>query len=88
MSYHTHKVYENSTFIILQSRSGFVLINKRKPFGKGHSHINNFNTCKRLMRLSRKCEVPNNLHPYLLQSLKRISSNKEYLEKLDKITIK
>lgn len=87
MSNYTHKVYENSTFIILQSKSCYILINKKKPFKKGHSHINSFDTCKWLMRLSRKREIPNKISPYLLQSLKRISDDKEYLKELDKLQI-
>ena len=79
------KIYEDKNFIILKkyNREAYILHNKKKPFKTGHTHINNYNTVRWLIKLYTKRIVPYNLKSkYLLDSLIRISNDTKYTEQL------
>ena len=85
------KIYENKQFIILgddgkKKRPAYILINKRKGFDNGHTHIDNFNTAKWIMNLYMNRKLPHDLGSvYLLQSLVRISDDVEYTRKVTEL---
>lgn len=79
-----NKVYEDKQFIILGGCGDeYILMNKRKKFKDGHTHIRNYKTAKWLAELYRHKRIPRDLHStYLLESLIRISDDPEYTEKI------
>lgn len=77
------KAYEDSQFIIFSCGDDYVLMNKRKKFKDGHTHIHNFSTAKWLVDLYRHRRIPRKLkNNYLLTSLTRISDDPVYTEKI------
>lgn len=78
------KVYEDKQFIIFGGcNDEYILMNKRKRFKDGHTHLHNFKTAKWLADLYRHRRLPRNLHSsYLLESLMRISSDPVYTDKV------
>ena len=77
-----NQVYCRNEYIIIQVSRGFIVINKRKKFVEGHSHIKTFKTAKYIVDLAIHNSMPYNLSPYLLTSLTRISENEAYKQKI------
>lgn len=77
------QVYTRHEFMIIQVAHEYVVVNRTKPFEKGHTHIKNFKTAKYVISQAIRYNIPSDLSPYLLTSLKRITSNEDYAEKLD-----
>lgn len=78
----SRKVYENSEFVVLSISHDYLVLNKKKPFESGHTHLKSFETAKWLMRLSRTKTIPHRISPYLLESLIRISNDNTYVTNL------
>lgn len=64
---------------------GYIIHNTKGEFSQHHTHINNYNTAKYLINLSLHNTIPYHLSNYLLESLIRISLDKEYKKKLKEI---
>lgn len=82
------KIYENKQFIVLQKpkTNSFILYNKHKEFSCGHTHINNYNTVRWIMRLYTQRTIPYNMKSkYLLVSLLRISNDKDYSNQIEQL---
>lgn len=62
---------------------GYIVHNTEKSFMDGHSHINNFNTAKYIVKLCKNKRIPYHLSKYLLISLYRVSNDNEYREKIN-----
>ncbi len=77
-----NQVYSKSEYIIIQVSRGFIIINRRKRFFEGHTHIKTFKTAKYLVDLALHNSMPYNLSPYLLTSLTRITENETYKQKI------
>lgn len=77
-----HKIYEHGKFIVLEGHNQYIVVNKSKKFESGHTHINNYNTARWLIRLSEGLIVPKNISIYLVESLIRINNNPDYLRQL------
>ncbi len=77
-----NQVYSKSEYIIIQVSKGFIIINRRKRFFEGHTHIKTFKTAKYLVDLALHNSMPYNLSPYLLTSLTRITENETYKRKI------
>ncbi len=77
-----NQVYARNEFIIIKMTRGFIVINKRKAFAEGHTHIKTFKTAKYLVDLAIHNSMPYNLSLYLLTSLTRISENETYQRKI------
>lgn len=82
-----NKVYEDAQFIILGGcGEDYILINKRKKFKQGHTHLHNYKTAHWLTRLYKHKSIPRNLHStYLLESLIRISDDDVYTTKIKEL---
>lgn len=80
-------VYRSREYIILSKRkhdkTGFIVVNTKKEFNQGHTHVTNFNSAKTLIKLSQKCKIPNSKNKYFIQSLIRISRDKTYINRLN-----
>lgn len=78
-----HKVYERKSFMILEGKSEYIVINKNKPFENGHTHLKNYHTAVWLINLASHNTVPKHISDYLLESLIRISKDRHYIDKLN-----
>ena len=82
-------VYRSKEYIIIRKKSnkklGFVVINTRKDFKQGHTHVMNYNTAKTLISLSKNNTLPKSHNEYFINSLIRISRDSVYIEKLKNI---
>ena len=65
----------------------YIVHNTKKDFPIGHTHIDNFNTAKYVatLALHHKIPQPNHMSNYLIRSLIRISTDNEYITKLNNL---
>lgn len=77
-----NQVYSKSEYLIIQVSKGFIIVNRRKKFLEGHTHIKTFNTAKYLIDLAIHNSMPYHLSPYLLTSLTRITEDESYKQKI------
>ncbi len=77
------QVYSKAEYIIIKVSNCFIIINRKKGFASGHSHIKSFSTAKYLIDLAIHKSIPNHLSQYLLISLSRISEDREYQAKIE-----
>lgn len=75
-------VFQKGDFIIIRVSKGYIVINRRKGFEKGHSHIKGFKTAKYVLELVHYKRIPNHLPVYLLYSLVRLSDDTRYIDKV------
>lgn len=68
-------------FKIIGNNGDFIVINIRGEY-ENHTHLKSYNTCELLIKLVCKKVVPNS--PYLRTSAKRISRDKDYIDKIDR----
>lgn len=80
-------IYSNKGYNIYRLKPGaFIVHNTRKPFESGHTHINNYNTAKYVIDMSCNKLIPKkHLSRYLIQSIIRISDDKDYIDKIQKL---
>ena len=80
------RIYKYKSFNIYSNfNNSYIVHNTKKPFKNGHTHINNYNTAKFLIKLSIHKTIPNHLSDYLIESLIRINSDHDYIHKLENI---
>ena len=62
----------------------FIVHNTRKKFSEGHTHIDNFNSAKYISYLALYKKIPQKrrLSLYLIESVIRLSTDKEYIESM------
>ncbi len=81
-----NQVYSHAGYLIIKvSNSGFVVLNKRKDFKNGHTHIRSFKTAKYLIDLASRKTLPHHLSPYLLVSLMRITEDDMFKRKVEQL---
>ena len=80
-------IYSKKGYNIYRLKPGaFIVHNTNKPFESGHTHINNYNVAKYVIDMSSNKIIPKkHLSKYLLQSIIRISSDKQYITELQKL---
>lgn len=76
-------IYRNREFMIIKKYTGYIVINTKKDFKKGHTHIKNYNMAKTLINLAKNNKIPKSNNKYILDSLIRISNDKKYINKLE-----
>lgn len=76
-----NQLYSDNTFKIYHSRNGYIIHNYRKEHFS-HTHLKNYKTCIYLIRLIHARRIPRNISAYLLESLRRISPDDDYTEKI------
>lgn len=82
------RVYKKGPFNIYSDYSDeFIIHNTRKDFQKGHTHIKEFNTAKYLVNLAFHRSLPNRRLKYFIESLIRISDDKEYIDKIKSLSV-
>jgi hypothetical protein len=84
-----NQIFKKDEFIITPFYKGrkqeFMVVNTKKEFKNGHTHLKSFKMAKYLINLARSKKINSGLRPYLLTSLARISNDQEYIMKLEEI---
>lgn len=76
-------IYRRKNYNIYKmGKNNFIVYNTNKKFEEGHTHINNYNTAKTVISMSLNNTIPDHLSKYLIESIIRISTNKDYIEQL------
>jgi hypothetical protein len=80
-----NQIYSKENFVIIRADAEFIVINKDKQFKDGHTHIRNFKTAKYLIDMVIHRRIPYHLPIYLLVSLRRLSADDIYTQKLQRL---
>lgn len=80
-----NQIYSKENFVIIRADAEFIVINKDKQFKDGHTHIRNFKTAKYLIDMVIHKRIPYHLPMYLLVSLRRLSADDIYTQKLQRL---
>ncbi|CAM5196605.1 putative protein OS=Ureibacillus acetophenoni OX=614649 GN=SAMN05877842_105111 PE=4 SV=1 [Ureibacillus acetophenoni] len=84
-----NQIFKKEEFIITPFYKGrrqeFMVVNTKKEFKNGHTHLKSFKMAKYLINLARCKKINSGLRPYLLTSLTRISNDQEYIQKLEEV---
>lgn len=78
-------VYKNKEYIIVKEQDNYIIINTKKDFNQGHTHIKNYNIAKTIVRLCKNSKMPKSKNKYIVNSIIRISNDNEYTKKLKEI---
>lgn len=68
-----------------QGKDNYIIINTRKRFDKGHTHLNNYSQVLYVIDCVNKKKIPKNFNTYLLVSLLRLTDDEEYAEKVQSL---
>lgn len=83
------KFNKKSKYIIKEVRSrtrtGYIVINKNKEFKEGHTHLKSYKLCKDVIYNVENELIPEGKSIYFLSSLIRLSTNKKYIDKVEKL---
>lgn len=79
-----NQIYSREQFNIYKCKDSFILHNIEMP-DFAHTHLNNYSACLKVIDLSLKLKIPNDLPPYLIISLIRVNNNSKYLQKLNEL---
>ena len=63
-------------------KQNFILINTKKVFKEGHTHISNYYMCKHLIYCCKNKIIDDKINSYLIDSLIRINNDLEFEKKL------
>lgn len=81
-------VYRMQHFNIYRAGTGHIVHNTKLEFEKGHTHIKSFNCAKQLIYNAYYRKRPKTHNMYLLESHKRISDDKKYVEMIDELMVR
>ena len=80
------RIYKQRYFNLYTNfNKGYIIHNTHKPFENGHTHLNNYDTAKYIIKLAYHHSVPNHLSIYLIDSLIRISNDEYYIRQLNNL---
>ena len=76
-------VYSKRNFLLVKVSNGFLIINTKKEFKKGHSHINSYRRGRDAILFAINKTIPRRPDVYFLTTLQRISTDKNYIIELE-----
>ncbi|MFL0196989.1 hypothetical protein ACJDU8_15690 [Clostridium sp. WILCCON 0269] len=77
-----NQIYKKENFIVIPVCKDFLVVNINKVFKEGHAHVKSIEIARLLIDLALEKRLPKN--PYFVESLVRISINKDYINDLKK----
>jgi len=81
-----NRIYKRKHFNLYQYGNEYVIHNTKGEFSQHHSHLNNYKTAIFLINLALHKTLPKKpISDYLIDSLIRISIDKDYTSKLQKM---
>ena len=80
------RIYKRREFNLYSAEDGYIIHNSKGEFSQHHTHINNYHTAKYLIDLAIHKSIPcKHISSYLIESLIRISFDKNYIENLKRL---
>jgi len=81
-----NQIYKKDEFIITPfykgNRQEFMVVNTKKIFKDGHTHLKSFKMAKYLISLVHSKKINSGLSLYLLTSLTRLSQDEDYINNI------
>lgn len=81
-------IYKKKNYKIYDAGRDYIIHNSNMSFSDHHTHINNFKTCKYLIDMSIHKSIPKHLSDYLIISLIKLASDKNYIDSLNQLLLK
>lgn len=82
-------VFKKGEFTVLKKvRNGkhsFIVINTKKGFDKGHTHLNNYKQAVYIISCVKNKKIPKSFSKYLLISLIRLSADAKYTSEVEEL---
>lgn len=78
-------IYQKKEYVIFKACNGYVVYNQNKEFQEGHTHFKSFNKAKSCIDLALRFKVPSSESIRFLNSLCRISMDRDYISKLEEL---
>lgn len=69
-----NQVYQRGDYKVYSIDEEFIVHNTKKDFQEGHTHIRNFNACKKIIACCIEHKLPHDLPRYLLISIARVAT--------------
>lgn len=69
-------------FVIHKKNNSYLVVNINKPFKDGHTHVERLDVAEILCKLAYRKQLPKSRSERFLESLIRISEDKDYISKL------
>ncbi|WP_234121729.1 hypothetical protein [Clostridium hydrogenum] len=79
------QVYQKNQYKIYRVGNGFIVHNSNYDFVSKHTHIKSFKQAKNLIYFVTNKKVPRWVSFYYLESLIRISDDKNYIKRVNKL---
>ena len=76
-------VYARSHYVLIKKRYGYIVINTKKPFKEGHTHVRDLYVGRVIIDNVRKEILPKSRSENTIISPIRVSSSKEYTKRLE-----
>lgn len=77
-------IYRRKNYNIYRvGKNQYIVHNTEKSFSSGHTHVNNYHAAKMIIQMSITKTIPCHLSKYLLESIIRISVDKNYIRAIE-----
>lgn len=76
---------ERHGYIIIERPKYFLVINPKKEFEVGHTHLKSKGQAFYLCDCLHKKKIPRNVNMYFLVSLTRVATDKKYIQKVQEL---
>lgn len=74
--------YSRHGYIVFKARGSWIAYNTKKEFKEGHTHLQSYWSAKDAINFCIEGRVPMKATAYYLVSLQRLTTNKEYYNRL------
>lgn len=80
-------VYTKKNFKVFYSKEhkNYIVYNMKKPFQEGHTHLQKYEQTQYAIDCVLKNKIPKKTNKYFLISLLRLTKDKKYMERLQRI---
>jgi hypothetical protein len=78
------QIYQNPEFKIYKAGGDYIIHNTHKKFKEGHTHVKRYDICMVMIKLIEKKQIPKSKSKYFIESLIRISDDRNYIDKISK----
>lgn len=73
-------------FVIHKKNNSYLVVNINKPFKDGHTHVQKHDIAHIICKLAYRKQIPKSKNKRFLESLIRISEDKDYISQIRTLT--
>ena len=85
MSGGDRKIYQRKEYIIIATKTGYVVYNTKKQFTEGHTHLKSYKMATTLIDNCINRKKPTSTNPYIITSHIRVSKDEKYIKMLEEL---